>query len=360
MRQAERPQAPKRYPIDETVFSDLDVFEDLLTFLVSLTSREYVHGILTRYHALSSGDSKLRAKIIVPHVRTAIEFIRESQSTNPELCFLNVYYGILNLLKVYILCSKYHAELRDQRHHGAAYQNTSNYRMDLLHDSLCIKKKGTIPLFYKVITNTQLTQKETVVRLRDFYPLVSGVDAEYTLVTGTKAMNRFASVSIHLPQEDGETEPRAMFVRAGGYGRAIPKKQLPLIVNFKNRRAPNVYSLGRLKDVEGSTWNSPESHPAVRKALACHLIYFPRRPDVMLTPICTTQVEYFEELPIVFLFFHMSNVVRYHPEYLEFIRQSRYWPILAAARRHSLKMFLTLFWSYMHQKNLILQNLAAM
>ena len=49
-----------------------------------------------------------------------------------------------------------------------------------------------------------------------------------------------------------------------------------------------------------------------------------------------------EEFPIALLFFHMGSVVRYQPEFLAKLRDSRHWPILASASRHGLFKFLLL------------------
>jgi len=49
------------------------------------------------------------------------------------------------------------------------------------------------------------------------------------------------------------------------------------------------------------------------------------------------------------LFFWLSNVVRYSPEQLEELQDSRLWPILLTLRKHATLRFLILFWSYFHK-----------
>ena len=66
-------------------------------------------------------------------------------------------------------------------------------------------------------------------------------------------------------------------------------------------------------------------------------------------PSSTLKIFLPEELPIVCAFYHMSNIVRYNPEILGKIADSKYWPVLLTLRRHGLYKFLLLFWSYMNQ-----------
>ena len=56
-----------------------------------------------------------------------------------------------------------------------------------------------------------------------------------------------------------------------------------------------------------------------------------------------------EELPLICAFYHMSSVVRYNPDGLRKLRDSKYWPVLLALRRHGAYRFLMLFWSFMTQ-----------
>ncbi|MDP2951759.1 MAG: hypothetical protein Q8O76_00395, partial [Chloroflexota bacterium] len=56
-----------------------------------------------------------------------------------------------------------------------------------------------------------------------------------------------------------------------------------------------------------------------------------------------------EELPLLCAFYHMSNVVRYDPDTLIRLMDSKYWPVLLALRRHGTYRFLLLFWSFVNQ-----------
>lgn len=65
-----------RYPESQTIASSLDPITDLLGFLEYLTSKTYLLDVLNRTYQLNSKSAKDRAQQIIPHMRTAISFIR--------------------------------------------------------------------------------------------------------------------------------------------------------------------------------------------------------------------------------------------------------------------------------------------
>ena len=56
-----------------------------------------------------------------------------------------------------------------------------------------------------------------------------------------------------------------------------------------------------------------------------------------------------QELAVLLAFFHLSNVVRYDPERLARLYDSRAVPVLEALRRHGLLTYLTTLWSFLTQ-----------
>ena len=71
---------------------------------------------------------------------------------------------------------------------------------------------------------------------------------------------------------------------------------------------------------------------------------------VSLTPICNKQLLLPEELPILLAFFHMSNVVRYNPEFLVRLEDSPEWGLLHVFSRQGIYRYLVLFWSFFNQR----------
>ena len=88
----------------------------------------------------------------------------------------------------------------------------------------------------------------------------------------------------------------------------------------------------------------------VRKQLRTFLLYSETGGHPM-TPVSGRDLLLPEELPIALLFFYMSSVTRYRPDFLDRLADSQFWPFLVTARSHALTKFLLLLWSFVHQEN---------
>ena len=64
-----------------------------------------------------------------------------------------------------------------------------------------------------------------------------------------------------------------------------------------------------------------------------------------------------EEWPLILAFYHMASVARYNPEFLDQLRESRYWPVVAALTGHGLYKFLVLFWSFIRNADVQIQRM---
>ena len=58
-----------------------------------------------------------------------------------------------------------------------------------------------------------------------------------------------------------------------------------------------------------------------------------------LTPISGRKHVFNEDLNIMLAYFHLSNVVRYNPEHLYRLMDSKYWIIMLALRKHGFLRF---------------------
>lgn len=92
---------------------------------------------------------------------------------------------------------------------------------------------------------------------------------------------------------------------------------------------------------------------AVRAGLRTYLLYSDS-DGKPYTPVSARSLLLPEEIPIALAFFHLSSVVRYKPEFLSKLRDSRYWPVLAALRYHGLYRATLLFWSHVQQRTLFI------
>ena len=65
---------------------------------------------------------------------------------------------------------------------------------------------------------------------------------------------------------------------------------------------------------------------------------------VSLTPINGRAHVFNEELCIMLAYFHLSNVVRYNPEHLYKLMDSKYWALILGLRKHGYLRFLKLMY----------------
>jgi hypothetical protein len=175
--------ALQRYDQDEIITSSQSGFVDLLDWLGFLCAREYLIELLKNTHGLSISVAKNRADQIVPHVRIAIGYIRQSLDGPDDLSFLPAYYAILNLMKVYVLMGPRHADLATNRSHGVTYAVGGKDSHSILTEEIRLRRTGVLPLFYETITGKPLPGGTLKLKVRDFLKYVSGVWFEYSLAT---------------------------------------------------------------------------------------------------------------------------------------------------------------------------------
>ncbi len=348
-----------RYDEDVIMISSLDIFADVLTQVEFLTARDYVADLLVRSHGVTGKDAKKRATSIVPYVRTAAAYIAQAQSGPPEVSFLPCYYAVLNLLKVYVLLSPRHAELPDNRWHGATYSVFDKDSQGLETEAIKIKTKGAIPLVYEIITGHKIA-KDVTVQMRDVYPYIPNVTVEWNMATSdesrmfgvhfsvsTTAAGKHVGVNVELPTGIGAVT-------------TVPSlRSFKLLRGFVTSGTPSVtFSTKTPQDASLSDRDVVLS--CVRRCLIYARTQYPPPGFagfgvIHSTPASNRHLLLPEELPIALALFHLSNVARYKPDFLAQLRDSRYWPVIATTQKHALFQFLVLFWSYAHQKTLIMR-----
>ena len=320
----------------EILASSQQILDDLADWLGFLLSIDYLQDVLHKVHGLSVPAARARAKLIVPYVRVALGFISQSLSGPKQLSYLPSYYAILNLMKVYILIGKHHAQLEGNRLHGVTAPAQAKPQ-SLLTDKVEMKRRGTFSLFYQTLTGDAL-QSDVTLQIKDFLPLISNVSIEYEFASG--ASDQFVFFNL-MPEQDPNDNTRSrLVVEFPNSAKSIPKNHLKILKDFSSKRgSPNKFygayhTTGTL---------------SYAQQLRRHLIY--RMHGQQLTVRSPKAVQFPEELPIALLFFYVSTVVRYRPDLLERLGDSREWPVIAASRTHALTAFLLCFWCYVHQKD---------
>lgn len=344
-----------RYPTIRIISSGLDPIDDVLVLLEYLTVKEYVVELLVKSHQLENAQVEKRSESIVPHMRTALAYFRQIQSGAPELSFLPAYYGILNLIKTYVLFGPHHNELAGQQVHGASHRLAASDTRDLLTDAVQLKVRGALPLFYRTVTG-QPWPAPSQITMERIYPYVWNISAEYFIATGKDGKLARFELCEQTNKGKGTATCTASFQREKGDTTVYSKKDFKVLRCFVKNRD------GRDTFVSGPIRVSPQpGHPDFRQLFRPYLIYrtyaATETSRVMIaTPISSEDLLLPEELPIALLFFHMSSVVRYCPQFLEKIQRSRFWPMMLAARQHCVLRFLILAWSYFHQEELVIHH----
>jgi hypothetical protein len=234
-------------------------------------------------------------------------------------------------------------DLPSHRWHGVTYDVQSKDSQTLLTEVITLKKDGVFPLFYETITGKVLPKTELKVQIKDILPYVVGVTHEYGLATGNPSQIYLLTLDFFM--KGASLHPRLRVT--GGSSKApeqLEKKDLKVLAQFvQDRSSKNTFVGKRIVDEN-------RTEEETRAQLSTHLIYRVFQ-DRMATPRCSKRLELPEELPIALLFFYMSSVVRYKPEFLSRLQDSKFWPMLLSARVHSLYGFVLAFWSFMHQQN---------
>lgn len=330
-----------RYKEVQLVASNQDPIADAKTWLSFLHARDFTTDVLVSTHGLSSSDAKLRAKEIVPHAQVASRYIDQGLDGPAEISFLSLYYGILNLLKIYVLIGPHHSSLPANRWHGATYNGLDKDSHSIATEVITIKKGGVIPIFYKTVTGKVLTANQLPIKIRDVLPFVSGVSHEYELATNQKS----GIVGGLFDQVDVGAGPVHRLRIASRHSSAVPIRTLKTLRGFTTAKAPLV-----------NVFYGPavSAAPDIHSTLNSRLLYR-MQSQFSYMASCSRRIEMFEELPIVLLFFYLSNICRYKPEFLGKLQEGRYWPFLLSARTHALQSFLMCFWSFFNQKSIFIK-----
>ena len=337
------------------VSTHLNPLEDITSWIAGLNSTGYISDILRTTHGISrTNEIRNCAKSISMYARNSLGLTEQAFSGPPEVSFLPLYYAILNLSKIYIVLSGQRAALQVNRWHGAVYPTEKNSR-DLLTERVILKQNGVLPLFYETLTGVRGWQEKKL-SLDEIYPYIHDVSYEYKHAYKKPPALQSIDISIGGNSSDGYNLT-ALLVE-DEHPNASDKKYLKILTGFQkdNSQKPTYVSQKVFQPTEDDARN------LLTQSLKRYLLYDPM-PDPLrgsmrtynLTPISNKKLLLPEEIPIWIAFFHLSNVVRYKPEFLAQLQDSVCWPILLTLRKHAFLKFLLLFWSYLHQTVFMLE-----
>ncbi len=338
-----------RYDTTEAVLTPLNPLEDLISWITGLRSTGYTSDILRVNHNITNkADIRQGSQLISLFSNNAVGLLDQAYAGPEEMSFLPLYYSILNLSKIYIILSGHMGLLATNRYHGVSYNPNQKTSRDLLTEEIVFKQNGVLPLFYWSITNEIWRFDKKKIKLGDIYPYIFGISHEFG--HAYKVPWALQTISVEIP-ERGDDGLRLNITLAKSNHPNASKRRYLKIMNgeFKYKEKNNTY----ISDSKVDTLDKDTKELLLKNIRRC-LIYTTSGEfdsTISLTPISGMPLLLPEELPIWLAFFHLSNVVRYNPEFIVKLTYSKAWPMLLALRKHTILKFLTLFWSFLHQSH---------
>lgn len=336
-----------RYDKCQGMWTPLDPLEDMASMICGVRSIGYTSDLLRVIHGMSDSEEIGNcAKSISHYVEGALGLMDQAYSGPPEVSFLPLYYMINGLSKVYIVLAGRRAQLleKENRYHGASWTRKNSRKLFTEEVTLC--KGGVLPLFYKALTGSKWNFNGKKLRVGDFYPCIHGISLEYALTEGKSPA--FQAIRASIEECSSQRFRVVLVLGESDHPRKGNPRYLKILEGFQRDPKEREKFVG--KAITAPT--ESEARPLVLKDVKRHLLYelsSRQGPPVCHTVLSSSDLLLPEELPIWMAFFHLSNVVRYSPEFLYQVRDSKSWPMLLALRKHAVLRFLVLFYSYLHQ-----------
>ena len=339
-----------RYDNFTSVTSPLDPLEDVTTWIAGLNSAEYVSDLLATVHNVR-GASQIRqaTKAVSLFARSALGLLEQAYSGATEYSFLPLYYAILNLSKIYLVANHRLDDLAKNKWHGATYNPQSKASHDLLTEQISLKVAGVFPMFYETLTGSRWTHNKKTLQIKEFIPYLRGASFEYSRAYKEESPFQFGRIMV-----EGQTGEPGFRLTAtltpSPHPNANSIRHLKSITGL--RADPNAPNTFRSQFVVADSIEDAMQKltPGIRRFLLyeSRINFLSRSPQGAIMPISNRQLLMVEEIPIWLTFFYLSNIVRYNPEFIDKLKDSKAWPILLALSKHCVLRFLILFWSYMH------------
>lgn len=335
-----------RYGSIERIVSSLSAFDDVFDWLGYLRAPDYVANRLTAIHGCTEADAKKRSLKIASHAKYALQYISQSVASPKSVGFLPSYYAILNLSKIICLTGPYANEFTNQtRWHGATYSVRKKDSRSLLTEEITLKSGGSLALLYKTLTAGLTLPRSTTIKMDSVYPYIPEVAVEYEIASNKKS--KLANLQISVT--DPPNADRILTVRIQPNGR--------LPANFSARWVPALSGFqqtpGRPSEFSRNLGVVPQ--PQLQSVAEQHFrrqyLYFSKMNMGSMTALRNQNIKFPREFPIALMFFHMSSVVRYKPEFLLKLENSKFWPLLATGLRHGLFQFMMQTWSFFQQSH---------
>jgi hypothetical protein len=335
-----------RYGNSKRVLSGLDPLEDVTCWVEGLTSRKYAEELLASRHTLKGSMTIAeRSESVAKLTTMACKYLDQAAKGPREVSFLPLYYAFLCLSKAYITIGPFADEIVQNRRHGATYDVEKNPGL-LEDDFIGLYPKGTIPLLYRTLLGESMFQKAVppiAIKMGDIYRYIVDISAEYSEATGKNNMLVPFTIDVEVL---GDTQ-RIVASYAGVGGES----------EFNDVNIADLQAFKGLNKEDGessrlvSKWYDAGDTESMLHCVRPALLYGhnSNRTEFQFVPQSGGDILLPEEIPLLCAFYHMSCVVRYNPEALGRLADSKFWPVLLALRRHGTYKFLLLFWNFATQ-----------
>lgn len=342
-----------RYNTLRIVTSPLDPIEDIASWVSGLKSSGYTSDLLSKVHRLAPAAAVRSAASAAAHfATTAVGLLDQAYAGPPNLSFLPLYYAILNLSKIYIIAAGRDSDLQTNRRHGTSYDATHKSSQHLLTEQLTIWPRGIFSLFYSVLTDGHSIAHTSTISLRCVYPFLAGVTHEYRQAFGQLSLLQPISITTEGDNAKG-WRLRAKIINPRA-PEAVHLRHLKAISGFQQVAGSPGDFLSKSVKAATELDALDQLRLKVRRFLLYATVLDPMsHATATRTPLSNRHLMLPEEVPIWLAFNHLSNIVRYNPEFLRRIEDSSAWPMLLAMRKHCLLRFLLLFWSCMQQEEFV-------
>jgi len=349
-------QTLTRYPTKDFCLTKLDPLEDCAAWIRGLRSTAYTAGVLQHKHGFTDANEICASsRAIAAHAESAVEFLDQAFSGSARVSYLPIYYAMLNLAKVAVIFGGKLSELQKQRLHGAEWSGIRYSSRDLFTDHITLHEQGAIPLFYKTLVGhmwPKTAQKDKngnwastcsrKILLRDLYPFINGISFEYGRTYGKRA--RLVQVDVHPQAVNSGLWRLEVEFPEGNPPTGAQKRQFKILSGLK-------FEGNKYVTASVPATNADEVHSKFRASFRWFLIYVEAYvyTCATYTPQSNSNFLLPEEIPILLVFFHLANVVRYDPERLARLFDSEACGMLEVLRKHGTLDFLLAVWSFFMQ-----------
>jgi hypothetical protein len=321
---------------------------DLLSWFSGLRSKGYTADLLRSVHNFHNArEIQICSKAIASHAEHAVELIKQGIIGSPEISFLSLYYGTLDIAKICIICNQMRSELLNQRTHGASCQFPSKRFPDFMKANIAIKTSGAIPLFYKSLTQKELASREVRIQNSEILQFIRMVGHEMNEIYQVE--NNYTPVRCYLEENSTNISLVVKFLGEHPFSILTTKAFLGF------QKTDNL----RCFQTRQYSVNDITANAIIQKHLKRWLLIYDMDSNnnpVNLTINCRRRFVFPEEFAILLILFYLSNIVRYHPEYLNFLRDSRAWTLISVLQNHSLFSYLNTCWSIVKKKGILFQT----